>query len=382
MRAFGSARFGAKGYIGLVAAIAGYFALSSQRIPVRSAGIYVALFFLSGLTGLIPNLINLTGKGGAILYYFFPPTAIEDQFYSPFYIDPGLSRFQGLVPAALALSAWLMARYGLRGLFDLGKPYRLLLFLVAAAWFVSSGFRSSLIVFLATIGVLFCYEGLFRLRTVLRLLGVALVAGVLIVPNADKLPLVVQRTISFLPIQVNPVARTDAEASSEWRLDMWRDVLPEVPKHLLIGKGCGIDPDEMRFAYENAAHGYAKQYSWAIITETYHNGPLSVVIPFGLWGLVGFCWFLVVSLKYLHRNYLHGDPALQRVNTFLYAFFTARIVTFFLVFGAITVELFIFTGLIGLSVALNGSEPYKAPEAETKSEELPYEEELVTDEPS
>jgi hypothetical protein len=380
MRSLGSARFGAKGYVSLLAAIAGYFALSSQRIPVQRAGIYVALFFLSGLTGLIPNLINIAGGRLSILYCFFPPAVTMDQV-NPYYIDQGLARVQGLVPAALALSACLMARYGLRGLFDLGKPYRLLLFLVAAAWFVSSGYRTYLIIFLVTVGVLFCYEGLFRFRTVLRISLVALAAGILIVPNADKLPLVVQRTISFLPVRVNTVARVDAEASSDWRMDMWREVLPEVPKRLLLGRGCGIDPNEMNFAFENAARGYVKQYSWAIVTEDYHNGPLSVIMPFGIWGLGGFCWFLVVSLKYLHRNYRHGDPALQRVNTFLFAFFTARVVTFFLVFGAITVELFVFTGLIGLSVALNGSEPYKVPEAETESEELPYEEELVTDEP-
>ena len=34
-----------------------------------------------------------------------------------------------------------------------------------------------------------------------------------------------------------PDARLDAEGSTEWRLDMWKALLPEVPQYLLLGKG-------------------------------------------------------------------------------------------------------------------------------------------------
>src|SRR6516225_5614984 len=54
LRMLGSDRYGGKGYFYLICAIAGYFALTSQRIPSHRVGASVALFFLSGLTALVP----------------------------------------------------------------------------------------------------------------------------------------------------------------------------------------------------------------------------------------------------------------------------------------------------------------------------------------
>jgi hypothetical protein len=92
-----------------------------------------------------------------------------------------------------------------------------------------------------------------------------------------------------------------------------------------------------------------------------HNGPLSVLIPFGLYGTLAFVWFLVAGLRVLHRNWKFGDPALRNVNTLLLAAFAAHVVLFVCVFGALQVDMAIFAGLLGLSVALNGAEPEPAP---------------------
>src|SRR5258708_2594644 len=46
LRIFGASRFGGKNYLFIFAAIAGFFALTSQPIPRHRAGLYLALFFL------------------------------------------------------------------------------------------------------------------------------------------------------------------------------------------------------------------------------------------------------------------------------------------------------------------------------------------------
>src|SRR5208283_5557251 len=91
-----------------------------------------------------------------------------------------------------------------------------------------------------------------------------------------------------------------------------------------------------------------------IVVGDFHSGPLSILIPFGLYGAIAFLWFLAAGLRVLHRNWKFGDPALQRVNALLLAAFAGRTVFFFIFFGALHSDIAFFAGLLGLSVALNG----------------------------
>ena len=86
----------------------------------------------------------------------------------------------------------------------------------------------------------------------------------------------------------------------------------------------------------------------------YHNGPLSVIIPFGVAGMIGWLRFLWASLRVIYQNYQFGDPAYHRINTFLFAYFLVKAVFFFTVFGGLGSDIIMFTGLVGLSVSLNG----------------------------
>ena len=198
-----------------------------------------------------------------------------------------------------------------------------------------------------------------RLLPVLLLVGV--LSGTLLVAFVSKLPLNVQRTLSVLPIDVDPIAKADAQGSTEWRLNMWRDVLPTVPKYLLLGKGYGVTAAELR-TYEGSKPGELSGEGSAMAGD-FHNGPLSLLIPFGIWGTLGFIWFIAAGWRVLLRNYRFGHPAFQRLNTFLFAFFVMKTIFFFLVFGSLYSDLAFFTGLIGLSVSINGgvAQPFLVP---------------------
>jgi hypothetical protein len=224
------------------------------------------------------------------------------------------------------------------------------------------------VVFVAQI----CFEGLLRPRLIV-LSSTALVLATLAAAQwAEHLPLVVQRTIAFLPINVNPVVRQSVDNSSDWRYEMWQTLLPEVPTYLLKGKGYGFDPHEMEFMAENTRRGYDRSYTEFILSGEYHSGPLSIVIPFGVWGFLVFGWFIVAAIQFLYRQYRDGSPALRSINTFLLAYFVARLVVFLFIYGAFHYDFFIFTGLLGLSVSLNGAAPATEPKPAETEESLAF----------
>jgi hypothetical protein len=86
---------------------------------------------------------------------------------------------------------------------------------------------------------------------------------------------------------------------------------------------------------------------------------------------------LVVALRALYLNHRHSTPGLQTINTFLLAFFIARIVLFCFVFGGFHGDVALFVGVVGLSISLNGgvrraiSHPATKTKAVARSIKLP-----------
>ena len=367
-RFLGSSQFGGRKYYYLLGAIIGYFALASRRIPAHRASLYTAFFFLSGLTALIGHLAFLAGPGSYFLFAVFSPDFVQDQATASFSLNSEMVRLSGFILVAPAIYCWLLSRYGLRGVLDLSKPWRLLLLVVAIACGLFCGFRSVLVMVIFTCGFLFLFEGLHRTKYLFAFAAFAILTAAFLIPFANKLPLSAQRTLSVLPLHLSPIARQSADASSEWRIQMWKVVIPEIPKYLFKGKGYALDPREVA---ETQIHLQGNE-SWngAFLMGDYHNGPLSLLIPFGIYGALAFLWFLFVSLRAMSRYLRLGDPNLRTINALLLATFSAKVVMFFFVFGSLHSDMAFFTGLLGLSVALNGPEPVSAPAEEREATEF------------
>jgi len=371
-RSFGGESFGGKRYIWLFGAILGYFALSCRRIPPEHAMLHVSLFFLSGITMSIASLGPMLDPSLYFIFAIFPVESMQslmgggmDGIQDP-YVRLSSFSFGGM-----AAVAFILARHGLRGLFNLtvkwhflpirvrggvglNQPWRIIFFLICLWISLLGGFRSSLILLVLTMLCQLYFEGLFQARVVAVVALVGILGVAVGLPLVDKLPFSVQRSFSFLPITIDPMAKYSAEASGEWRLNMWRSILPEVPKYLLLGKGYAINAAELEMSRSGAFSHTSNQGEVAIVAGDYHNGPLSLLIPLGLGGFIGFVWFVVASLRVLHRNAKYGDPALQPTNSFLLSYFIARALIFFFIFGSFYGELVFFAGLVGMSVALNG----------------------------
>ncbi len=370
LKSFGSQTFGGKGYFHILVAVIGYFALASHRIPQQHARVYVVLFFLSGLTAVVSNLAYVAGPGFYFLYNFFPAELAADQaVVSEGFSTSAILRVTGLTFACIALFTALMAQGSLRQILDIRRPWKLILLALAVLASLLGGYRSVVIIFSLIFVFVFFLERLHRTQVFPRLLMASVIGAVAVLPVLHKMPLSIQRAVSFLPVNVDPIARSDAGASTQWRLDMWKILLPQIPQYLLKGKGYTIDPGHLYMAEQLAASGNGSTIDVAILSGNYHNGPLSALIPFGIFGFLSFIWFLWAGGRMLYCNYRWGDPSLRHFNTFLLVYYLAKVVFFFLVVGQLNSDLFFFTGLIGLSISLNGGmkKPSPAMSAESRS---------------
>jgi len=235
-KVLGSSSYGGRNYIYVLGAFIGYFALTAQKIAAGKSQRMVKWFFLSETTNVISNLTYLLGPSFYVVYNLVSVNSAIAQAASDSGQKRGLSlrrlRFGGqraallyscalghpggFRPAQTVAAVALDRRHG-RGLF--------------------SGFRSQVAILFVLFAIQFMLEGLWKTfyLPLFCMLGALCLAPMLLFAN--KMPPAVQRSLAFLPADINPDVRAEAAASIDWRFEIWREVWPEVPKFLLLGKG-------------------------------------------------------------------------------------------------------------------------------------------------
>jgi hypothetical protein len=364
--ALGDESVGGKRYLFLWIAVLGYFALISQPIPAQKRRLYTALFLLSAATSVLNVLSAMGGPLGSILFIFFPGTSSTDVI--PF-AQENMERFGGIATGCVAVVIALIALYGIEGVLNFRKIWRPILFFSALVMTAFGGYRGVVVIVGLTLVLVFCFEGLLRSRLMpLVVIGVVVIAS-LIICFSDQFPLPVQRCLAILPVKISPVARLSAEASSIWRIEMWKSLVPEIPRYLFLGKGLTFEANDMAmyFALGNDQVG-GQAGGGANLASDYHNGPLSVIIPFGIWGALGFLWFLVASIRVLWKNYKYGEADVHKINTLLICYFIAKTIMFMFVFGGFYSDLVTFAGIVGFSLSLNGGVAAKSVPVPERSE--------------
>jgi hypothetical protein len=357
LRALGSEIYGGKKYVELIVGILAYFAFTAQRIPPERANLYVTLFLLGGITNFIGDLYPITPSFLQFIFWFFPPGGLLNKF------EVGVTRLGGFAQTAAAIVYWLMARYGLRGIFLSGKLWRPVLFVMASIMIMLGGFRLAIIAYLGIGGMLFYFEGLHRTRALLVFILAGILIVVTIVPFSSHLPFTFQRSLAFLPLNLSEDAKEAARSSSEWRFEMWKALLPQVPSHLLLGKGYAISMEDWQNMGNDVAFRSvdASQQGLALASD-FHNGPLSVVLPFGIWGVIATLWLMLAGLRVVYRNFRYGDESLRTINNYLWAVYSFSAFRFIFLYGALNAYMLSLTSIIGFSIAMNGGVRRPAPQ--------------------
>ncbi len=349
LRILGGGSQGGKAYYFIFAAIIGYFALASQPIRPDQAKTYITLFFLPAVISAGSNLIYYAGPSFYFLFLVVPIGFAAVQANSE--LSGGISRLGGFAVAATAVSLYLLATNGVRSL--LTRWWKVALFFLMLVLGSMGGYRSTIISMGLLCVILFVLERLHRTPLLPALALTGILTFCVMLPFTEKLPRSIQRTLSFLPIKIDPQVLAEAQGSTEWRLHMWEALIPSLPKYFWLGKGYSLNPTDLYLSQQAMRYSRAPDYESDLIVGNYHNGPLSIYIPFGIFGTIAFFAFLGLALRALYRNYRYGRDELKIYNRFLFAYFLSRTIFFIVAFGSFHSELYIFTGIMGLSVALN-----------------------------
>jgi O-antigen ligase len=359
LRSFGGEVYGGRKYLLTLVGILSYFALTAQKIPAKQTRLALALFFLGGLTAGIGDLFNVVPAAFRFIFWIFPPTSL---YYGD--VELGTTRLNGVQMVSSSLFFYMMARYGIRGIFNFNKPWRLILFFLFSGVGLLGGYRGVYIVMGGTFVLQFFLEGLHRTKLLPIFAFCGILTMAVAIPLVSKLPFTFQRSLAFLPLPVDPIAKESAKTTVEWRMDLWKAVLPQIPQHLWLGKGYAITMEDYQFmGVDSAFHAVDPGQQGLALSNDYHNGWITVLITFGLWGMLAFLWFAIASIWVLYRNYRHGDPNLAIINCFLLANFAVH----FLIFmsfggGGFHSDLAPFVGSVGLSVVFNGGMCRPAPQ--------------------
>ena len=344
---------GGQKYLAVFVGIATYFALASQKIPRARWKFYLALYVLAGLTGVFSDLFPVLPSPLNLINLLFPPSISLDKD-----MVLGTTRLGALAGAFGIVPTYLLARYGLRGIFWTDRLWRPVLFLVCFVLTMLGGFRSVVSWYALLIIMMLFLEGLHRTRVTALLVMICLLGAMLLGVFSDRLPYTFQRALCFLPFKWQTEAVMDAQSSSDWRHGIWRAMWPKVPEYLLLGKGFTLSQADYQnigngtFSQIRNSHLAAEDEALAISSD-FHNGPLSTLIPFGLWGGIGMIWLMAATIFCLYRNYRYGDAELQVFNAYMLACGFALMFNFFFIFGAFPNDVNGLARLAGLSIAMN-----------------------------
>ena len=147
IRVFGSNVYGGHKYLYLVGGILGYFALSAKRIPPGRRNLYLALFFLGSLSAAIGDLVGFLPRSGYFIYWFFQPFNLQDLHAG---VGEQITRLNGAMYASVGIFSFMLARYGIRGIFFSRKPWRWVILFLAVVYGLLGGYRSLLMIFALT----------------------------------------------------------------------------------------------------------------------------------------------------------------------------------------------------------------------------------------
>ncbi|MES2995310.1 MAG: hypothetical protein V4733_00705 [Verrucomicrobiota bacterium] len=188
------------------------------------------------------------------------------------------------------------------------RPFWAFLIFCSLVAAVAGGFRNGLFAVGCTYLVGIAYrQGLPGI--IVSLTGAAMGVILLSLINVlQPLPPNVQRSLTIFPGTWEQRYKDDAKSSTDWRVEIWKEVLTSERwiHNKILGDGLGFSAADLRIGLsENASggiSGFDAQREQILISGDYHSGPISTIHVVGYVGLLVFICAQVRLAVRAHRQ--------------------------------------------------------------------------------
>jgi hypothetical protein len=309
INALGTSLVGGKPYVDFLLSVMSYIILSRQIISPKQAKLIIsATVIISIVLALVCTVVMFIPSLGTVLgrfYSSFSSFGIQEGQD----VEVGTSRLTTLQGPGTTLITYCVCMVNPMTMLSPKNLKFLFLYIAGLLMILLSGYRSAIfgVFFITGVGS-FLRE---RLEGVVKLIFSLFFIGacfIVITYSGLQLPLTFQRSLSFLPGDWDPSAVKAAEASSEWRYEMWRTVMSSdrYIRNKLLGDGYGFlrsDFEDMIDASNGVGRlaGAEGDKEIHMIQGTYHSGPISSIKRVGYIGLVILLVYMIAMARYAWR---------------------------------------------------------------------------------
>jgi len=192
------------------------------------------------------------------------------------------------------------------------NPFWLLAIFISLAAVLYGGFRSGFMAVILTYVVGTWYRGGFVSFLVGSVLGCGAIAALAVVNLVSPLPPNIQRSLTFLPGTWEQRYIDDAEGSTDWRVEIWIEVLTTDRwiKNKVFGDGLGFSKANLEYVkglskmQGTGVSGFDMHRETILANGDYHSGPVSTIRVIGYAGLLFLLVFQIRLMVHTHRQIL------------------------------------------------------------------------------
>jgi len=352
----GGSEEGGKAAIMIYVFVLAYFCGINIKSPSVKFFSYIPLIcvILTGLTGL-PFLISSLVPSLAPYLYLFTDNVNLDAYIdsvqgSGDQGDTAISRIGSLGQFGSVLQVYLLCYYPIGSWWRPERWWVAGLSLCCLIFAVSSGYRNVLFSF--AISMTLCTWCFYSWRAVVLPITVSLLmlivlmastSGILPIP-VNKLPMIAQRSLSFLPFDWDQEALDSGASSNEFRKNIQKVYIDEyMSKNPAIGNGFTIDQaafQEWQDAAKRGGSAADPEYIEAKIFiegKLFHTGWISVYDAVGIIGSIAFVllgWAEVsMAAKYIFDPKADRRSGLLPLHIWMFVNIATSMISFFTVFG-------------------------------------------------
>ncbi|MCX8497503.1 MAG: hypothetical protein ORN51_15080 [Akkermansiaceae bacterium] len=309
---FGGDVVGGKPYILFIISLLSSLLLVGLKVPPSELKWILRLSILGGLMNQMNSILGRISP--TFGYYTGSNYARTDEVNyedSGKAVDAGAATRDGtLTLLGSNLSLWICSfKSPLKAILHPLWGTLILLSITAATL---SGYRNAVVMLSLSYFVGLCYRGGLGSIMFSSVGGILLITLLAIVNTITPLPPNIQRSLSFLPGTWEKRYVLDGENSSEWRLEMWKEVLmtDRWIQNKWLGDGLGLTARELQYALSQkesksvakGMSGFDAQREGMLANGNYHSGPVQTIRVVGYIGLAIMLLFQIRLAMHAHRQ--------------------------------------------------------------------------------